>query len=177
MVGVVPGRLKILGSKSLLWSDVLLRRGLPRLVPVFLGMSPLLPVISSWGRGLLCWTFLPWLFYCSIWPLLPCVWSFASQLPLWLHQLDLSCYEALASSSGLQKFWLEGLLVSLPLVWQLQCQMSVWIVFLLLELLWSFYLPKGHLVVLQTMPPFAPSKWVLIILSRLLFVAFVWPLA
>ena len=70
MVEAVPGRLKTLGSRILLWSDGLLRRSLPRLVLVFLGTGLSLHVISSWGRGLLCWTFLPWLFCCSIWSLL-----------------------------------------------------------------------------------------------------------
>ena len=47
MVESVLGRLKTLGSRSLLSSDRLLRRGLPKLVLVFLRMGPLLPVISS----------------------------------------------------------------------------------------------------------------------------------
>ena len=73
MAEAVLGHLKTLGSRSLLSSHRLLRRGLPRLGPVFLRTGPLLPMISSWGQGLLCWTFLPWLFYCSIKPFFPCV--------------------------------------------------------------------------------------------------------
>ena len=54
MVEAIPGRLKTSVSRSLLWNDRLLHRGLPRLVPVFLGMGPLLLVIPFYGRGLLC---------------------------------------------------------------------------------------------------------------------------
>ena len=45
MVKAILGRLETSGSKSLLWNDGLLRRGLPRLVPVFLRMGPLLLMI------------------------------------------------------------------------------------------------------------------------------------
>ena len=47
MVKAILGHLRTSGSRRLLWNDGLPRRGLPRLVPFFLGMGPLSPVTPS----------------------------------------------------------------------------------------------------------------------------------